>query len=412
MILCFVYGLTALDASVFAVLLPAIKSDFQLSDTELGFLSGISYAAFHIVFTVPIGLLADTWKRNYLIAISLSLFGLMTALCGFAANLVQLIVIRSGCALGASGTVPSSTSIIADLYPEKSRGAAMSLFVIGGAFGSYLAFALGGIAVEKFGWRTAIQLVALPSVLLGVITYFTVKEPPRGLSDGQGAAENAARKPIRQVFVFLLRQHSLWHLTAGATLVYLYSCGSVTWLPSYFQRAYGMGIAETGFLLGIPLGALSVLSLLAGGLLGDSIGRRDERWRAWLVAVALLIAFPFCVVTFLTRSKYLAIGAYAVPASLTVFYVSPTFALVQSLVPPEMRATALAIVLVILSVVGMGIGPQLVGLLSDLLRSRFGVNSLGHALLMLSPILLWAAAHFNLAALNIPRDLARVRGER
>lgn len=409
-VLCAVYAFVAVDAWVFAILLQPIKTDLGLSDMELGFVSGFAVAIFNVLFGIPMGRLADLWSRTRVIAIAIFIFSIMTALCSLAASFWQLVLMRVGGAVGEAGVIPSVTSIIADLYPEKSRGTAMALFTIGGFCGSFLAFAAGGIAAEKLGWRAALQLVALPGLLL-VLIVLAVKEPHRSLPDGS-LESNARVKPrISQVLKFLWRQRSLRHLTLGASLVFLCACGLVTWLPSYFERSYGMGVAESGFIIGGPLGVLSVLGMMAAGILGDRLGRRDERWRAWLVAAALCISFPFCVMTFLARTKLEAICAYALPAAFNAFYVSPTFALVVGLALPRMRAMALAIVISVLTIVGRGMGPQLVGLGSELLQPRWGSDSLRYSLLALTPSLVWAAAHFYFAGKNLTADLLRARTE-
>jgi MFS family permease len=410
LVLCAVYAFVAVDAWLFSILLQPIKADLGLSDTELGFLSGSAVATFNVLFGIPMGRLADLWNRTRVIAIAIFIFGAMTALCSLAANFWQLVLMRVGGAIGEAGVIPPATSIIADMYPEKSRGTAMTLFTIGGFCGSLLAFAAGGLTVEKLGWRTALQLVALPGLLL-VLIVLAVKEPHRISADG-GLESNSHAKPhISQVMTFLWRQRSLRHLTLGASLVFLCSCGFVTWLPSYFERSYGMGIAESGFIIGGPLGVLTILGMMAAGVLGDRMGRRDERWRVWLIVVVLSISFPFCVMTFLAQSKLEAIAAYALPAAFNSFYVSPTFALVVSLALPRMRAMALAIVISVLTIVGRGMGPQFVGLGSEFLQPRFGMESLRYSLLVLTPTLLWAAAHFFLAGKHLMADLLRVRAE-
>ena len=410
MVLCMVYAFVAVDAWVFAVLLQPIKVDLGLSDTELGFVSGSAVSVFNVLFGIPMGRLADLWNRTRLIAIAIFIFSIMTALCSLAANFWQLVLMRVGGAIGEAGAIPSATSIIADLYPERSRGTAMALFTIGGFCGSFLAFAAGGIAAEKLGWRTALQLVALPGLLL-VLVVLVVKEPHRSSAGGGLESNDRATPHISQVVTFLWRQRSLRHLTLGASLVFLCGCGFVTWLPSYFERSYGMGVAESGFIIGGPLGVLTVLGMMAAGILGDHLGRRDERWRTWLVAVALGISFPFCVMTFLARSKFEAICAYALPAAFNAVYVSPTFALVVGLALPRMRAMALAIVISVLTIVGRGMGPQLVGLGSEFLHARWGSDSLRYSLLALTPSLVWAAAHFYLAGRHLTTDLLRARTE-
>ena len=410
LVLCLVYALSSLDGYTFPILLHPIKKEFNLSDTQLGFLAGMASAAFYVAFTIPLGRLADRWRRSKMIAISVSLFSVMTGALSFTTALWQLIAVRAGCAIGVAGTFPASTSMIADLYSERSRGTATALLTMGGFAGSFLAFALGGIMVENLGWRTTLQLLALPGVLLGLLIHLTVQEPKRGAMDVQRASSTAKTIPVGEVLTFLWGQRSLRHLTAGATLVYMYVYGLVTWIPSYFQRSYGMGLAETGFVLGVPIGGATLVSMFTAGVLSDRLARRDVRWRAWMVSIALGIAFPFSLLTFLAPNKTMAISTYAVSAVLCSLYQSPTYTLAQGVVPPRLRATAIALFNAFLVVVS-SVGPQLMGISSDLLHARWGMDSLRYSVLAFTPLLIWASVHFYWSTRYLPGDRIRAQEE-
>jgi MFS family permease len=407
-ILCAVYSVSVFDRNILSILLEPVRAELNLSDTHLGFLSGLAFALFYVTLAVPIARLADLWKRTRVIALSLAVFSTMTALCSLAMSFWQLLLMRVGVGIGEAGTTPSSTAIIADLYPEESRGSAMSLFAIGGSSGVFLGFAVGGFVAETFGWRYAFLVAAFPGLALALLMHFTVKEPQRSASQQRRAVELGGKPSTVEVLRFLWMQRSLRHLTLGIGLLLLFGYAFQTWLPSYFQRSFGMGIAQTGFIMGVPFGVLGVLGMLAAGVLADRLVN-DMRWRSWIVAIAVCTAFPFCVLTMLAPSKYLAIAAYAIPSALGTFYIAPVFALIQSLAPPHMRATALATVIAVANIVGMGLGAQIVGILSDLLNSRYGAESLRFALLACTPALVWAAMHFYRAAVHLETDLARAR---
>jgi MFS family permease len=402
-VLCAVYALSALDRNILAILLQPIQRELLLSDTQLGFLSGLAFALFYVSLAIPIAHLADLWKRTKVIALSLGLFSVMTALCSAAASFGQLLALRVGVGIGEAGTTPSSTAIISDLYPEKSRATAMALFAIGGFSGVFLGFAVGGIVAESFGWRSAFFVAGVPGLLLALLIHFTVREPARARSPDSGPLSS------RQVCLYLLRQPSIRHLTAGVALILLFTNGFQTWLPSFLQRSFAMSVAETGFVMGVPFGALSIAGMLCAGVLVDRLGERDVRWRSWVVSAGIAITFPFCVMTALAQTKLAAIAAYAIPAALGAAYIGPAFALVQSLSPPSMRALAMATVIGVANVIGSGLGPQVVGVASDAMHARFGTESLRYALLMLTPVLVWAALHFYWAAQYLSADLARAR---
>lgn len=406
-LLCAVYSLSALDRQILAILMQAIKSDLHLSDSGLGLLAGAAFAVVYVTLAVPIARIADAWNRIRIIAIAVSIFSVMTVLCSVAVNFLQFLLLRIGVGMGEAGTTPSSTSIIAELYSESERGRAMAWFAVGGCSGTFIGYALGGVIAQAFGWRAAFLLAGLPGIVVALLLLVSVRELKRA---GSGSQDDIPRAvPARQVIHVLWRQRSLRHLTSGMALVLLFGYGFGTWLPSYFQRSFQLSVAEVGVVLGVFAGALSIVGMRVSGVLVDRLGQFDPRWRSWAVSLALLLMCPFCVVTALAPSRDVAMGAYAVPAILGAFYIAPTFALIQSLAPPHMRATAAATVIAVATLLGIGLGPQAVGLASDALQARLGKESLRYALLICTPILLWAAAHYYWAARHLVDDLARAR---
>jgi predicted MFS family arabinose efflux permease len=400
-ILAAVYALSVLDRQILAILLQPIKLDLGLSDGRLGFITGIAFAIFYTFLGIPLARVADLWNRKNLIAIALSVFSIMTALCSTATNFWHLLLMRIGVGIGEAGATPASISTIADLYPERSRGTATALFTVGGVMGTFLGFAAGGIIAQAWGWRAAFAAVGFPGLALAMLVVFTGTEPPREIATG-------GTPTLAQVLPFLWRQRAFRHLTCGVALLLFFGHGFQTWLPAYFQRSHGMSLAQIGVTLGILIGGLSAVGILASGLLSDRLSSSDVRWRSWIVAIAICVTLPFYVTTLLAQDKILALASYAVPALLSIFYQAPALSLLQGLAPAQMRAVAVAIVLFVVNLVGIGLGPQLVGIVSDALQPRFGGESLRYALLVASPVLLWSAAHFYWAGRHLPDDLARV----
>jgi len=406
-VLAAVYALSVLDRQIVAILLQPIKLELRLTDTQLGFLSGIAFAIFYTLLGLPLARVADTHSRRRLIAVSLAIFSIMTALCGVVGSFGQLLLLRICVGVGEAGTTPASTSMIADLYSERSRGIAMALFTIGGITGSFLGFAAGGVIAHLLGWRATFMLVGVPGVILAFLVAATLQDAQRRYPEQHVSEANVPRTV--EVLQFLWRQRAFRHLTCGMALVLFSGYAFQTWLPAYFQRSYGMSILQTGLAMGSLIGGFSAAGILASGLLSDRLMTADIRWQSWIVAVSAVVMLPFYIATLLVHDSRVAFAAYAIPALLGAFYQAPSLALVQGLAPPQMRATAIAVVLFVANIVGIGMGPQLVGIVSDHLQSHMGAESLRYSLLISTAVLPWAAAHFYRAAKYLAGDIARAR---
>ena len=177
-------------------------------------------------------------------------------------------------------------------------------------------------------------------------------------------------------------------------------------MPALFIRIHGMGIAETATYFGLALGVASAVGTLLGGTLADRLSQVDQRMYVWLPAAGVLVAFPFYLVALVLDNPYLAIAVLVAPSLLNSLWLGPTFGTIQNLAPMRMRALASAMLLFILNIIGLGLGPFLVGVLSDLLSGPFGIDSLRYAILIATVAYLWAGAHFLFAGRTIRRDLA------
>lgn len=406
-LLAAVYALSVLDRQIVAILLQPIKEDLHLSDTQLGFLSGIAFGIFYATLGLPIARLADVWNRRNVIVVSLSIFSVMTAICGLAGNFFQLFLGRVGVGIGEAGTTPPSTSIIADLFPERMRARAMALFTVGGNAGIFLGLVVAGVVAEVAGWRSAFLVAGLPGLALALLIALTVKEPSRGMSEGRSVRGETGAPSLMESLRFVWSQRAFRHLALGAALLLLFGNGSFAFFPSFLHRSFGMSLSEIGLTLGLLIGGFSAVGVLLAGVIADWLGARDVRWKIWIVAIVASAMFPFYVAIYLAQSKFEVLLALVLPATLSVFYQAPVLALVQGLAPLKMRAVAIATLLFVGNIIGFGVGPQLVGILSDFLNPRFGDDSLRIALLSCTPILLWAGLHFYLASRYLVADLRR-----
>ncbi len=399
-----VYVFNFLDRQIVTILAEPIKNDLGLNDTQIGLMTGLAFAIFYTVLGIPIARLADRANRVSIISIALVVWSGMTALCGFAQNFVQILAARIGVGVGEAGCSPPAHSLIADYFPPEKRASALSIYALGIPIGSILGLLAGGWIAELYGWRMAFFIVGVPGILLAVVVKLTLREPLRGMSDSSPAAA-AEQPPLGEALRTLLRSKTMVHLAMGGALTSFVGYGLGQWLPAFFMRVHEMGIAETATYLGLVLGVASAVGTFLGGAIADRLALRDRRWYSWLPATGVLIAFPFFVAAMLSGNPYLAIAILVTPSVLNSLWLGPAFGTIQNLAPMRMRAIASAVMLFILNIIGLGLGPFLVGFLSDLLSASMGTDGLRYAILISTGVYFWAGAHFLLAGRNIRRDL-------
>ena len=405
-VLFVVYVFNFIDRSVLALLAQSIKNDLQISDAALGLLSGLAFAVFYTALGVPIARLADKGNRRNILVICLSIWSVMTALCGLAQSYVFLLLARIGVAVGEAGGSPPSHSMISDMFPQHRRATALGIYALGIPVGSMIGALAGGWINDAFNWRTAFVLVGLPGLLLAVLVRLTLKEPPRGVSEPVRVVAGPT-PPIADVARLLWRRRSFRWLSMSAGFQAFMGYGSGAWVPAMFERTHHLSSTQIGTAL-FWLGFASVAGTFAGGWFGDRMGRRDVRWYMWLPAITTLASVPFSVFCYLTSDPWLAFWVMAIPNMLGSYWLAPVFSLTQGLVGLRMRAVAASIMLFVLNIIGMGLGPWFVGVVSDLLGvfTSLGVDSLRWALVA-SQVFAFVAVYCCMrGALTLKDDLA------
>ncbi len=400
-----VYIFNFLDRQIVTILAEPIKVDLGLNDTQIGLMTGLAFAIFYTVLGIPLARLADRANRVSIISIALVVWSGMTALCGLAQNFAQMLAARIGVGVGEAGCSPPAHSLIADYFPPEKRASALSIYALGIPIGSILGYLAGGWIAEFYGWRMAFLLVGIPGILLALVFKLTVREPLRGMSDPDGPRQ-AEQPPLWATIKSLLKNRTILHIAMGGALTSFVGYGLGQWLPAYFIRIHDMGIAETATWFGLVLGVASAIGTYLGGNVADKFADKDKRVYVWLPAAGVLIALPFFVVALLINQPYIAIALLVLPSLLNSLWLGPAFGTVQNLAPMRMRALASAILLFILNIIGLGFGPFLVGVLSDLLSASFGQEALRWAILISTFAYIWAGAHFLLAGRTLQRDLA------
>lgn len=400
----FVQMSAIVDRQVLAILLEPIKSEFGLSDSQLGALTGLAFVLFYATLGIPIAAWADRGNRRNIMALALGVWSVMTALCGIATQFWHLVLLRAGVGVGEAGANPPLTSMISDFYAPEQRARAIATAAVGVNLAMLIGFPLGGWIGDQYGWRMAFFALGAPGLALALVVRLTLREPPRGYSEGR-TAEDEDAPGVLDVFQYVLQSSTIRHLFASAALTIFAFYGVGQWLPTFFRRLHGMTGTEVGLAMGLLIGVGGGLGTFLGGWLSDLAGRRDVRWTLWLSAIVFIAAFPFYFATTLTTNKWLALGAFLVPAMAGLFSTGPLAASLQGLVKIRMRAMVVAIFLLITNLIGVGLGPLVIGLISDGLTARFGDEALRYALTLIPFFTLWSALHLALAARTLRADL-------
>lgn len=408
-LLMLTYAMNYVDRKILAILLEPIKRDLHLSDTYLGFLTGFSFALFYATLGVPIAMLADRSSRRNIIAVSLVVFSGFTLVCGLVANFWQLVLARIAVGAGEAGTSPASHSMIADTAPPERRAQAMGIYALGVPLGTMIAFLVGGWIAERYGWRGAFFAAAVPGLFIALLVRFTLREPVRGGADGLKVEGESPG--VMESFRHLWSIRSYRHIVLGTSLAVFASHGISTWAPSFLARSFAMGTADIGMALALIFGIGGGLGVVGTGMLCDRLGRRDLRWNMWLLCIIQVVCFPLVLSFYFSTSNVVGLALFLIPAAFGSSYIGATLAMNQALAPVRMRALASSFYLLIVNLVGQGLGPQVIGILSDLYRPSLGEESLRYALMSVSVAWLWSAVHFALAARTLRHDVetARVR---
>lgn len=410
-VLLLVYISSYLDRQILSILLPHIKAEFDVPDTYLGLLTGLAFALFYTTLGLPLARIADRKPRVNLLAICVGAWSLMTMLCGMANTFIHLLLARIGVGVGEAGCNPCAHSLIADYFPLRKRATALAVYATAVPIGSLLGLMLGGWLGDAFGWRVAFLAVGVPGLLLALLVKLVSKEPPRGYADRTANTDAVVTEQpnLKETFGFLWRTRSFRWLCVTAAADAFVGYGLLLWLPSYLIRSFDLTGAEIGVRLGLMVGIAGLLGTLGAGYLADRLGARDRRFYCWMPALAACISLVsnigvYSSTTLDTTFMLLIIPLFVLPAS-----GAPVYAAVQSIVPPQMRAMAAAVLLLVLNLIGLGFGPTFIGFLSDMLTPRYGAEALRMAMLFTVSTYAITATAAVLASRFFVSDLSRQR---
>lgn len=373
-ILLVVYIFNFIDRQIVNILAEPIAKELQLSDTQIGLMTGLAFALFYTVLGLPIARYADrpTTSRPRLIAIALATWSAMTALCGMAQNYTQLLLARIGVGVGEAGCTPAAHSLISDMVPKERRASALAFYALGIPIGTVLGMVIGGQLADALGWRQAFVVVGLPGVALAVVVLMVMKDPRHRV-----AVAAAPPSPItnRAALKAIFGSRALVLLMIAASSAAFLSYGKTTWATIFFQRTHGLSPGEVGLYFGIINGAAGIAGTWLGGKLADRYGASNRRHVLTAPAVGMLVAAPIAYFAYAAGTWQTALVLLIVPTLLNSLYYGPVYSAVQGLVVPQARAMAAAVLLFFQNLIGLGFGPLLFGMLSDWIKPQFGEDS-------------------------------------
>jgi MFS family permease len=393
-LLTLVYTLNFIDRNLLSVIAQPVINAFNLSDSEYGFLNGPPFAIFYALMGIPIAMAADRYNRVVIIALCIAIWSVMAALCGFATSFVFLLIARIGVAIGEAGCTPPANSIIGDYFRPKSRANALGIYAMGVTIGAALANAFGGpiatdltgTTVEAWldgfglasafgpidwthveGWRIAFIVIGAPGVIIALLVFFGIKEPPRGFSDPP-EMERRASAGFAETMRELMTKPTFWAMATGAALTALVGYGLAGFQAPMAQRIHGITPGAFALQFGVPLSLCAAAGTFIGGYATEKLTPRSPTAVAWIPALGLFLSIPFYEAAFFmpTDQLELALVIWCVAAALHFTYLGSQYTIGQGVVSTRSRASAIAILLLVIALIGNGLGPQIVGWMSDM----------------------------------------------
>ncbi len=417
-VLSLVYAINIADRYVISTVMESIKLDLHVTDSQLAWLTGTALAVFYVLAGIPISALADRYSRRNIISAALVIWSALTVFTGLSRTFMQMFVARIGVGVGESGGTPPSTSMLADWFRPHQRTFALTFWALGASLGAWIGADVAGRVADAYGWRAAFYAMGVPGLVMGILIFTSIREPQRGAMDGndsttaRAAVERAkAKVPIMAALRTIMSQRATVHLMMGSAVTALWGWGLMWWTPTYLQRAYHLTAGEAGGILGPMYLIAGSLATVGTGLLMATGPMADPKRVLWLMAVVVGVVTVPSFFIYWTDDLAVAKICLWILVPAMYFYIGPCFGLLNNVVPPQLRAMASAVTLLLANIANLVIAPQFVGFVSDHVAGPHGADaaSLRFALLLLAPTGFWATWHYIAATRNIDEEVARVR---
>ncbi len=357
-----IYVLSFVDRTILSSLGEAIRHELGLSDTQLGLLGGLAFALTYSVLGVPVAFLSERVSRKAVITIAVVIWSVMTMLCGLAGGFASLLLLRAGVGIGEAGFTPPAHALLSDFFPPHRRAFALSLFSAAIPIGVLVAALGGGWLVHSMGWRGAFVVVGLPGLVLAPLLWLTMREPQRGEAEGGGAH---ATLPARRVVRHLARRRSAWYLVVGGAFASMPGYAVFTFGVSFLIRRHGLGIVPATVIFGAAVAGGQLVGMLAGGRLSERVSRRGAAWLLVVPAISLVAGGLLQLAAWHQESIVGCAVLLTLGMAAGAAYLGPSYAALHGLMTPRMRASGMSIVLLVHALVGLGLGPPIIGMISD-----------------------------------------------
>lgn len=389
-----------LDRNMIGVALQPIKTEFHTSDTMLGLLSGASFAVFYVTLGIPVARWADRGDRRIIIAGALAIWSAMTAICGVTASFWQIVLTRIGVGAGEAGAMAPAQSLLADYFPPGQRARAISYFMMSVTAGNFLGLAGGGWLTQSFGWRAMFVAVGLPGLLLAPLVFFTLTEP-RISAPARPSAE-----PLKETIKALGDKASYVLAVIAMALFFAVAYGPLSFIVPFMIRVHGLPIGRAATVYGLCTAIGGVIGNLLGGVLTDRLAANDVRWLCWTPAIGVVAVCGLYQAAFIVAPPAGMIALLFCGSLISAAAYPPMYSLVHAVCGSKRRVMAVAVALFVGNLIGIGLGPVMVGAVSDLLGRTLGsANGLRYALVIVSSALIPAGLLFLGASRRIGADL-------
>lgn len=420
------------DRTLLYAIVEPMRRDLGFSDSQIGLLQGLAFGIIYSALTLPIARLAERASRVRILTCSVAFFSAASALCGLAANFGQLFILRTAVGAGEAAYMAPASSLLSDHFSASRRASIMTMIGLGAPIGYFVGSSMGGWIAANWGWRMVFFASAIPGAIVSLAIYVLLREPPRGLADC-AKPESTAPPSLLDVLRMTMPLRAFRHILAGSALVALAINIVMPFQVPFFIRAHGLPLAQAGFLFGIITLFSGVIGILMGGLGADFARRFDMRWYAWVPAIGSAIAAVAFPIAFLTESLPVTGVSLLAGGIASAFYMGPSYAMIQNMVGPRMRASVVGLMAMLLGIIGSSFGPTLLGVASDQFASHiFGAdyvvtclhapggvsamtvqvacdaassNGLRYALACAGFFMAWSALHYALAARTVIRDM-------
>jgi len=360
-------------------------------------------AIFYCLVGIPIARYADSNNRRNVVSVSLAVWSFMTAITGFVQNFLQILLVRIGVGVGEAGSAPASQAMISDYFKKEDRSVAFAIYATSVYIGLFLGFSMGGILESQIGWRKAFIYLGFPGILLAAYFMRFVKEPPRGYSDPNFV--EAPRLKFKEAIQYLFARKTYVYILFASGLHSFVGYAFANWIPSFFIRVHEMSVIQVGLFLAISVGIGGGIGAFSGGFIVKKLVKRDIRWYMWIGIVSIILTIPFSFYTLFTGNRMGAILCYFIPNVLFSLNMGALLTVTQGVVSVEMRAMSSAVYYFVLNLIGIGLGPLFIGILSDYLTPIYGVESLRYSLFIVSVVYLGCIYFYWKAGQHISEDM-------